>query len=241
MNADVRFHNASESALVVEFGSGVDPRVNGRVLLLDEALIRQAPPGIEETVPTYRSLMIHYDPIVIGRQNLIDLIRGLLSDLPEMPAARSCWTVPCCYDGACAEDMQTIVRTSGLTTERIVALHSGAVFRAYMYGFAPGFCYLGGLPKQLAISRRANPRPPTPSNVILIGGGLCLISTFSMPTGWWIIGRTPENMFSIARDPPFLVEVGDEIRFEPVDHATFTKLSARVAEGETVARRVSLA
>ena len=119
----------------------------------------------------------------------------------------------------------------------MVALHAGASYRAYMYGFAPGFCYLGGLPTELAISRRRTPRPPHPANSILIGGGLALISTFSMPTGWWLVGRTPERMFSPDRTPIFLVEVGDTLRFEPIDRATFDALNARAQAGEIVAKR----
>ena len=78
-----------------------------------------------------------------------------------------------------------------------------------MYGFAPGFCYLGGLPAELAVSRRSTIRSPTPENVVLIGGGLSLVSTISMPTGWYVIGRTPERMYQPARETPFLVGVGD--------------------------------
>ena len=125
-------------------------------------------------------------------------------------------------------------------SDRVIALHAEATYRVYMYGFAPGFCYLGGLPEQLAISRRTTPRPPTPPNVILVGGGLTLVSTFSMPTGWWLIGRTPERMFSPSRRPTFLAEVGDALRFEPIDRATFDALEARAEVGEIVAKRERL-
>jgi allophanate hydrolase subunit 1 len=109
-----------------------------------------------------------------------------------------------------------------------------------MYGFAPGFCYLGGLPEKLGIPRRTTPRSPTPANLILVGGGLTLISTFSMPTGWWLIGRTPERMFSLSRQPNFLAEVGDELRFEAIDRATFESLHARVEVGHIVAKQERL-
>jgi KipI family sensor histidine kinase inhibitor len=124
-----------------------------------------------------------------------------------------------------------------LTPERVVALHSGATYRVYMYGFAPGFCYLGGVPKELVVSRRATPRSPHPPNTVLLGGGLTLVATFAMPTGWWIMGRTPERMFALERKPVFLVGIGDELRFEAVDSATLEQLEARAASGEIVARR----
>ena len=118
---------------------------------------------------------------------------------PREPKAL--WTLPCCYAPEFAEDLFHIAELTELTPERVVALHSGATYRVYMYGFAPGFCYLGGVPDALKISRREKPRPPHPPNTVLLGGGLTLVSTFAMPTGWYLIGRTPEKMFAPERDP----------------------------------------
>jgi KipI family sensor histidine kinase inhibitor len=233
----VRFLDAGEAALVVEFGAGVDPAVNDRVLALDAALSERMLAGVRESVPTYRSLMIHYDPLVLGRAALIDAIRSIETGplRPRAPLDR--WTIPCCYDPSIAEDLNEVAATTGLTPERVVALHSGATYRVYMYGFAPGFCYLGGVPKELVVSRRATPRPPHPPNTVLLGGGLTLVATFAMPTGWWIMGRTPERMFALERKPVFLVGIGDELDFEAVDSATLEQLEARAASGEIVARR----
>jgi inhibitor of KinA len=233
----VRFLDAGEAALVVEFGAGVDPAVNDRVLALDAALSERALAGVRESVPTYRSLMIHYDPLVLGRAALIDAIRTIETGplKPRAPVDR--WTIPCCYDPSIAEDLNEVAATTGLTPGRVVALHSGATYRVYMYGFAPGFCYLGGVPKELVVSRRATPRSPHPPNTVLLGGGLTLVATFAMPTGWWIMGRTPERMFALERKPVFLVGIGDELRFEAVDSATLEQLEARAASGEIVARR----
>jgi allophanate hydrolase subunit 1 len=93
------------------------------------------------------------------------------------------------------------------------------------------------VPKELIVSRRETPRPPHPTNVVLLGGGLTLITTFSMPTGWWLIGRSPERMFSLKRENNFFVEVGDTLQFVPVDAATFVALDARAEAGEVVSRK----
>jgi allophanate hydrolase subunit 1 len=108
-----------------------------------------------------------------------------------------------------------------------------------MYGFAPGFAYLGGLPEALALPRRASPRPPHPRNAVMVGGGLAAVATFPMPTGWYVIGRTPERLYAPEREPAFLVESGDGLRFEPIDAATFAALDRRAAAGEVVARRLA--
>jgi KipI family sensor histidine kinase inhibitor len=236
---DPIFLDAGEAALVVEFGRTVDPAIHNRVLALDAALAKLAPAGVAETVPTIRSLMIHYDPLIVERTALIETVRGIGTSRAEvMPARR--WTIPCCYDPAFGEDVGQIAATLKLTPERVVALHAGASYRAFMYGFLPGFCYLGGLPAELTISRRPTIRPPHPPNTIMIGAGMALITTFAMPTGWWLVGRTPERMFSLARADTFLAEVGDAIVFEPIDRATFEALDARAQAGEIVARMTPL-
>lgn len=232
-----RYLDAGEAALVVEFGNAVDPAINDRVVALDRALTALGLPGLRETVPTYRSLMIHYDPLVLARNALVEEVRRITSAPAHRQRPDSLWTIPCCYDGAFAEDLLEVAAMTGLTAEGVAALHAGATYRVYMYGFAPGFCYLGGVPERLNVSRRPIPRAPHPPNTILLGGGLTLISTVAMPTAWWLIGRTPERMFAPRREPNFLVAVGDALRFEPVDRATFESLEARAATGELVARR----
>jgi KipI family sensor histidine kinase inhibitor len=240
MMAYPRYLDAGEAALVVEFGETADPAVNAQVLALDEALLARGIEGVREAVPTYRSLMIHYDPLVLPRETLVEAIEQIEAAHPKPREPKTLWTLPCCYAPEFAEDLFRIAELTKLTPERVVALHSGATYRVYMYGFAPGFCYLGGVPDALKISRREKPRPPHPANTILLGGGLTLVSTFSMPTGWYLIGRTPERMFAPAREPIFLVEVGDALAFAPVDAATFAALDARAAAGEIVAKRKPL-
>jgi inhibitor of KinA len=237
-----KFLDVSEAALAVEFGDRVDPKIHDQVLALDEKLTAMGVAGVRETVPTYRSLLIHYDPLVLGRGELTATIRGIasLADASVLRKPRNVWTIPCCYKAPFAEDLREIAAAAGLSEARAVALHSAARYRAYMYGFAPGFCYLGGVSKELGISRRPTPRAPHPAGAILIAGGLSLIGTFSMPTGWWVIGVTPVRMFAPKRQPNFLVEVGDEVRFRPVSGEEFGELESRAAEGESIAERETL-
>ena len=234
-----RFLDAGEAALVVEFGARVDPAINDRVLALDAALGRDPPPGLCETVPTYRSLMIHYDPLVLARTELVAAVEDRLGAGGSARAPGRRWTIPCCYDPAFAEDIAEAADLAGLDVAAVAALHADAAYRVYMYGFAPGFAYLGGLPEALALPRRPSPRPPHPPGAVMIGGGLAAIGTFPMPTGWYVLARTPERLFVDGREPAFLIESGDTLRFEPVDAATFSDLERRAAAGEIVARRAA--
>lgn len=232
-----RLLDAGETALVVEFGSTVDPAISDRVLALDDALRSDPPDGLRESVPTYRSLMLHYDPLILDREALAACVLSLSEAAGERVEAATLWTLPCCYEAPHGEDIAEVAGRTGLSAEAIVAVHAGATFRVYMYGFAPGFAYLGGLPEALAVPRRASPRPPHPKNAVVIGGGLAAVATVPMPTGWYVIGATPARLYAPEREDSFFIGAGDQIRFEPVDAATFTELESREAAGEPVARR----
>ena len=232
-----RFLDAGETALVVEFGATVDPAINDRVLALDAALRADPPAGTREFVPTYRSLMIHYDPLQIDRQTLIDRVHTAMAVSAERTVAAANWIIPCCYDPPFGEDLDEAAQLLKIAPADLIARHMAATYRIYMYGFAPGQIYLGGLPAALAISRRQAPRPPHQPGAVVIGGGLCGIAPFSMPTGWYVIGRTPERLYAAARTEAFLFQAGDNLRFEAIDAATFHALEQRVAGGEVVARK----
>ena len=234
-----RFLPAGECALVVEFGATIDPVLNDRVLALDAALSARKLVGIVETVPTYRSLMIHFEPRLWSHEALVRALRGLeIAPPAERPAPRH-WVMPACYEPPCAEDIGDVAQALSLSRQRVAALHAGAFYRVYMYGFAPGYVFLGGLPAELAISRRASPRPPIPPGALLIAGGQALIASVSMPTGWYDIGRTPAKTFDSERDPPGLLRAGDRLRFEPVDFATFERLAQEAETGAPIIRQVS--
>jgi KipI family sensor histidine kinase inhibitor len=235
-----RFLDAGETALVVEFGQAIDPAINARVLALDAALAEAPPPGLVECVPTYRSLMLHYDPLTLSRAALIDSVQACLDRPAPATGGRKLWTLPACYDPALAEDMDHVCAVTGLTSEQVVKAHATARYPVYMYGFAPGWAYLGGLPPALALPRRTSPRARIPAGSLIIAGGQAIVATMAMPSGWHILGRTPERLFRPDRDPVFLVAVGDVLTFDPVDRDTFAALERRAEAGETLARSVPL-
>ncbi|CAN7195350.1 allophanate hydrolase subunit 1 [Bradyrhizobium sp. LjRoot220] len=237
LQAVPRFLDAGEAALVVEFGETVDPAINDSVLALDAALRANPPAGTREFVPTYRSLMIHYDPLQIDREALVAMVRRMAKGLAGRRGEGVTWTLPCCYDPALAEDLDEAADILGLTRDQAVALHVEATYRVYMCGFTPGQTYLGGVPEPLKISRRATPRPPHPAGAVLIGGGLCTVAPFVMPTGWYVIGRTPERLYAAERKDAFLIQAGDILRFDPIALETFWILERRAASGEIVARK----
>jgi inhibitor of KinA len=232
-----RYLPAGESALVVEFGDAIDPAIHDRVLALDAAVGQAKWDGVTETVPTYRSLMIHFDPRRLTTETLVQALNDLGDVATPARARPKRWRIPACYDPPHGEDIAEVAKRLGLPKQRVIDLHVGALYRVYMYGFAPGFTFLGGLPKELMIPRRATPRHPAPSGSLLIAAGQALITSCVMPTGWYAIGRTPVKVFDQRRDPIFIAGIGDELCFERIDPSAFDALSIAAQAGELVAHQ----
>jgi inhibitor of KinA len=202
-----RFLDAGETALV-------------------QAILADPVGGILETVPTYRSLMIHYDPLRISRAALAARVAQCLDQPRDQQAASRLWHVPACYDAEFAEDLAFVAAASGLDQSAVISSHAGATYTIAMMGFAPGWAYLGGLPEALALPRRLSPRARIPAGSLIIAGGQAIVATMAMPSGWHILGRTPIRLFDPARDPPFVLSVGDRLVFDPVSRAAFDEIAA---------------
>jgi KipI family sensor histidine kinase inhibitor len=229
---------SGDSALVVEFGDHIDADLNRRVLALDATLAQDRISGIIETVPTYRSLLVHYDPTVIGFAELGAKLMTLAArpGLPSRKGRR--WRVPVVYGGEFGIDLEAVAARAKLTPQEVIARHSGGDYRVYMLGFLPGYTYLGGLDQRLATPRRQDPRLETPSGTIAIGGVQTGIQCIAAPSGWNLLGRTPVRTYHPHRDPIFLIEPGDYVTFFPVPERDWEALDRAAETGDPVARMV---
>jgi inhibitor of KinA len=228
-----RYLPAGESAIVVEFGATADPAAQARVLALDAALEADPIDGIRERVPTYRSLMIHFDPRRLGADDLVAALQNVTTSDGTLRTPRH-WRIPACYEGEQAEDLEELATLLDRPAQAIADLHAGALYTVVMYGFAPGFVFLSGLPDALAVSRRKRPRPPAPAGALTIANGQALIASFAMPTGWYMLGRTPVRTFDPKRDPAFPIAVGDTLAFNRIDAGRFAALTRDVEGGRDI-------
>lgn len=227
-----RLLTAGDAALIVEFGDRVDPALNGEVRELWRAVERAAISGVVELVPTYRSLLVSYDPLVIEaddlRVRLIEINRHK-SDL-DLGAPRVV-RVPTAYGGEFGPDLAFVARHTGLTDAEVVEIHTGTEYLVYMMGFSPGFPYLGGMSPRLATPRLATPRLTIPAGSVGIAQQQTGIYPMESPGGWQLIGRTPLRLFDAARRPPTLLEAGDSIRFVPIGVEEYRDIERRVLAG----------
>jgi len=230
---------SGDSAIAVEFARAIDDIANQRVLALDKAMAASPIPGVTETVPTYRSLLVHYDPDRIDFEALGAKLAAL-AQLPIPPAGKARrWRVPVAYGGENGIDLEDVAKSLNITPDEVVARHAGGDYRVAMIGFTPGWSYLSGLDKSLHMPRRLNPRVFTPAGTISIGGVQAGIQCLAAPSGWHLLGRTAVRTFQLHRDPVFLTEPGDRVTFYQVDARTFAEQERAAEAGEIVAERVA--
>ncbi len=225
----------SEAALLVEFGDSIDEAINGKVLALDRAIAHAKIAGVIETVPTYRSLLVHYDPLVLGFAELSERLRALVTSAPAENGVRRRWRIPVVYGGEYGVDLDDVARARGMTTEEVIRLHTGGDYYVAMLGFLPGFAYLAGLDPKLATPRRDDPRTVTPAGTISIGGVQAGVQCLEGPSGWHLLGRTPVRTYHPRREPVFLVEPGDAVTFHAIDHREWAALDRAAEAGEPIA------
>ncbi|MET0259130.1 MAG: 5-oxoprolinase subunit PxpB [Methylobacterium sp.] len=224
-----------DSALSVELADTIDEDVNARVIALAQDLETDPIPGVEDLVPTYRALLVHYDPAMLRGADLAQgLARRMDGLTPTVGGGRQV-VVPVVYGGAAGLDLDDLAEMKGMSAEALVALHAGADYRVHMIGFAPGFAYLGGLPERLHTPRLAVPRQHVEAGSIGIGGQQASVNSVAGPSGWRFIGRTPLRLFDPTREDPCLLRPGDRIRFRPIGPDEGAALERAVAKGEWIA------
>jgi inhibitor of KinA len=223
----VRYLPVGDNALLVEFGSTVDLDINRRVHVLDHVIFKAKLKGVKECVPTYRSLLIYYDPSETSYEPLIFQIKDLEAKLDESSvfAHERVLEVPVVYGREYGPDLGYVARYHGLQEGEVVQLHSGRDYTVYMVGFVAGFPYLGEVVEEIATPRLKTPRLRVPAGSVGIAEKQTGIYPCESPGGWQIIGRTPLKLFDIERRPPALILPNDTVRFRPIEKEEFENLS----------------
>lgn len=235
MNA--RLLDAGDGAVTIEFGDRIAPDLVARVRALDQvleaAVARGELPGVVETMPTFRSLTVLYDPLQTTRAALDPALSALLqqADHPPLASGRH-WRLPVCYGGEFGADLAEVAAATGLPPDAVAQLHADTEVSVYMIGFMPGFAFMGDLPPALSMPRRREPRLRVPAGSVAITGSLTAIYPWQSPGGWQLIGRCPVPLFDAAAGNPSLLAPGDTVRFEAVTPARLAELEAAIGAGE---------
>lgn len=236
--SNVRFLLTGDTSLTVEFGNEIKPELSTQIRALSIQIKKNKIPGILEMVPTYRSLMIHYDPQIILFTPLLKYIEKALNQLDEVEIPPSnVLEVPVLYGGETGPDLEYVASHSGKTLEEVIQIHTSTEYLIYMLGFTPGFAYLGGMSEEIATPRLQTPRVKIPAGSVGIAGAQTGIYPIDSPGGWQLIGLTPLKLYDPHREVPILPKAGQYIQFYPITPEEFDEIAKLEAENAYEYRR----
>lgn len=223
-----------DTALMLELGSVIDEPTHRRVQSAWQALQAAPLPAVTEVVPSYTTVTIFYDPagaVQAGAPEtavvdwLCSKIRERLKNPPKLEKTKPRTVeIPVCYDEEFGLDLALVAKQAKLSIEEVIKCHCKADYLVYLIGFAPGFPYLGGLPKELNTPRRAKPRMKVAPGSVGIAGNQTGIYPLGTPGGWNLIGRTPLRLFIPEKNPPVLLSAGDRVKFRAIPPEEFARL-----------------
>ena len=230
--SEVRYLVSGDSSVCVEFGNEISPDINRKIRAFKIAVEKSGIPGIVETVPTYRSLLVHYKPEVIGFQAITEKFKSLMGTLDniEIPPP-TVIEIPVLYGGEMGPDIENVASHNGKTVEEVIKIHTSQEYLIYMIGFIAGFPYLGGMSKEIATPRLKEPRVKIDGGSVGIAGEQTGIYPLDSPGGWQLIGRTPLKLYDAEREKPVLLEAGQYIIFRSISHKEFDETAKAVEDG----------
>ncbi len=231
---NVRLVPVGDRALLVEFATQIGDAASRAVLTLDRALEAAMPDGVVEVVPAMTNALLLFDPVVTDHATLGAAVTQLLAtasaELPDPQARR----VQVCYDESLGHDLPAVAAACEMSVDAVIAAHLAGDYRVLMYGFAPGYAYLGGVAPAIQLPRKPAAIRGIPAGRVIIAGPQCIVTTFEMPAGWWVIGSSPTPVLDPAAEHPFLFDVGDRVVFERIDLATHDQPTVTSGSGAEV-------
>ena len=168
--------------------------------------------GVIDVVPAARTVLIRCESkaaLAAATRRLGDVVSLELDD----PEHREPIVIPVRYDGP---DLVEVAEMAGCTVDQLISLHTAARHVVAFCGFAPGFGYLRGLPRQLQLPRRSTPRTRVPNGSVAIAAEYSAVYPTESPGGWHLLGTTELVMFDVRREPPALLTPGTSVRFESI-------------------------
>ncbi len=221
--SDIRYFSLGDSALTVEFGNSISAEFNQAAVALSDYLTRKPFPGYIESVPAYTSTTIFYDISEVRRNfstfpnafsAVSNIAKAAVSELDiSTPKKSRTVEIPVRFDAESGPDLEIVAHKGGLTSDAVIDIFTGTIYRVFMLGFLPGFAYMGEVDDRIATLRKSTPRSHVPAGSVGIAGKQTGIYSLDSPGGWQIIGRTDLEMFSPDEDSPCLLRPGDEVRF----------------------------
>ncbi len=236
---------AGVNGMLVSFGDQLTEASNRAALAFRAALEERQIEGIGETATSLASVFTRFDPLTISHQRLEGILRDLLAtrdwSAAPLPAGRRLWRVPTVYGTDLAPQLDEAAEAAGLGRGQAIERLGTSRVRVLTIGFAPGQPYLGPLGPEWNLPRLQELTPMVPRGALVLAISQFVLFAGPTPTGWRHVGQTAFRCFRPESDAPIALRPGDEMIFDPVDRATYDRLSASDAKGDGGATRTEIA
>lgn len=208
--------------LMVRLFEQIDEANVGWLLALVARLRAQFGPHALDLVPSYTTVMVHFNVLELSpaeaRERVLCALDGLTPvDISHGREHR----VPVWYDVSVGPDLPRLAQLSGLAPAEVVRRHCAKAYRVFALGFTPGFAFMGLVEPALAAPRLTTPRQRVAAGSVGIGERQTAIYPSISPGGWNLLGRTPQVLFSQGQS---LFNPGDSVRFEAIEREGFLAL-----------------
>lgn len=213
-------------ALLLEWPQLIHNDISADVRVKEKLIHHSNLAGLIEMVKGYSSLCLFFDRnISLDSELLISIKSSLNKEVIEESKQDSLVEIRLCYEEELAPDLMIVADALGLAKEELINKHLRGEYRLSFYGFLPGFMYLSGMDKSIAIPRRKDPRQRVPKGSVAIGDTQTGIYPQECPGGWNLIGRTNYNCFDVQANPPCQAQAGDRIKFVRISLSEFDKMT----------------
>lgn len=221
MVGSARIALVGDTTLLVEFGAVIDVEINRKVVALAEELRAARIAGVSDIVPTFRSLLLHFDPDISAPEFIENKVAECLGRYQGSVQASRRWTVPVCYDESLAPDLAWVAGEAGLSQADVAERHAAADYRVYMLGFLPCQAYLGEVDRALRFPRLQSPRARIAAGSVGVAEAMTSVFPMETPCGWRILGRSPLALLDTSAAE--FMRAGDAVAFLPVSLAEFNR------------------
>lgn len=218
-----RLEAAGIDGWIIRLYDAIDEANIAPVQGLARACERALGDALIDLVPSYTTLLVVFDPLLISPWEARSVLARCLSAWPEQTSVGQgrLHELDTWYDLSVGPDLERVARHANLSVDDVIARHSAVEYRVFAIGFAPGFAFMGLLDPVLDCPRHATPRRSVPAGSVAITGRQTAAYPMATPGGWNLLGRTSARLFDRQREPFNLLRAGDRVRFVAVDREAF--------------------
>ena len=220
----------NESNLIVYFSDEINIELPTQIARIVNNLSTWKNGTIIDLTPSYTSLLICFNPMLITASLLIEKVTVVIEQTQNnnTHVETRLVEIPAYYSAESGLDLEDTAALIGISTEELIELHSQSEYTVFALGFMPGFAFMGIVPEALILPRLSTPRTNVPAGSVAIAEKQTAVYTDTSPGGWRILGRSPMSFFDLNKNPPQPYQIGDKVKFKPISKQEYLDLGGEL-------------